>query len=195
MTGENWTVVFGDFLSYVIAGFSLTRKGTDWKYGAEANSLFNELLGEWAAETSKGIADCGWYDTLGTLYEEMALDGGVKGQRAQFFTPPAVADIIAGIIFNRPEEAARPYDPTCGSGRTLLAYLAKHPENACRAEDIDPTACRMCACNLLIHGFSGDVICHDTLLRGPDKFAYRVNAHFRRPLHPLAHVPHIERIM
>ncbi len=194
MTGENWTVVFGEFLRYVIAGFSVARRGIDWKFGENTNELFNDLLGEWAKESTRGIAAHGWCDVLGDLYESMSLDGGNQKQRAQFFTPSDVTDLMAGLS-DGVEDGGRPYDPTCGSGRTLLAYLAKFPSKTCRGEDIDPTACRMCTCNLLIHGFTGEVICHDVLLNGKVKFAYRINGHFRQSGHPLAHLPHIERIM
>ena len=36
------------------------------------------------------------------------------------------------------------------------------------AEDLDETCCKMCAVNIALHGWFGEVVCHDTLCE-PDK--------------------------
>lgn len=46
-------------------------------------------------------------------------------------------------------------DPTCGSGRLLLAYHARNPGNYLIGEDINRTCCLMTVCNMLIHGCVG----------------------------------------
>ena len=59
-------------------------------------------------------------------------------------------------------------DPTCGSGRLLLAYHVRNLGNYLVAEDISRTCCLMTVCNMLIHGCVGEVIQHDSLL--PEDF-------------------------
>ena len=59
-------------------------------------------------------------------------------------------------------------DPTCGSGRLLLAYHAHNPGNYLVGEDISRTCCMMTVCNMLMHGCVGEVIHHDSLV--PDSF-------------------------
>lgn len=191
-SGKNWTIVFGDFLRYVINGFSLRPEHFEWDYSPECSALFLALFGKWAEECHRGVVEHGWYDALGNLYENMSLDGGSQKQHAQFFTPAHLSELCSALAQH---SEGWVNDPTCGSGRLLLSYLAKHPDEPCRAEDIDPVACRMCVCNLLIHGFTGEVVCHDALKGQPVKFAYRVNGHFRTHGHVFANVPHIERIM
>ena len=41
-------------------------------------------------------------------------------------------------------------DPTCGSGRLLLAYHVRHLGNYLVAEDVSRTCCLMTVCNMLI---------------------------------------------
>ena len=63
-------------------------------------------------------------------------------------------------------------DPACGSARTLLAHFMKktHDNRALsglyyyEAADIDLPTCKMAACNMMIHGMQGKVVCQDQLL-------------------------------
>ena len=66
-------------------------------------------------------------------------------------------------------------DPTCGSGRTLLAFHVRHLGNYLVAEDIDRTCCLMTVCNFILHGVEGEVIWHNSL--EPDSFfeAWKTN--------------------
>ena len=66
-------------------------------------------------------------------------------------------------------------DPTCGSGRLLLAYHARNPGNYLIGEDINRTCCLMTVCNMLIHGCVGEVICHDSLNPGNFVDGWKVN--------------------
>ena len=62
-------------------------------------------------------------------------------------------------------------DPACGSARTLLAHFMKktHDNRALsglyyyEAADIDLPTCKMAACNMMIHGMQGRVVCQDQL--------------------------------
>ena len=62
-------------------------------------------------------------------------------------------------------------DPACGSARTLLAhFMRKTHDNPAlagkyfyEAADIDLPTCKMAACNMMIHGMQGRVVCQDQL--------------------------------
>lgn len=80
-------------------------------------------------------------------------------------------------------------DPTCGSGRLLLAYHARNPENYLIGEDINRTCCLMTVCNMLIHGCVGEVICHDSLNPGNFVDGWKVN-----PMLTWTGIPTIKRM-
>ena len=110
----------------------------------------------------------GIYDALGDLF--MALSSR-KGQQAQgqFFTPVHICDLM--VMCTETDEkktGQRINDPTCGSGRLLLAYHVRHLGNYLVAEDVNRTCCLMTICNMLIHGCVGEVIHHDSLC--PENF-------------------------
>ena len=89
--------------------------------------------------------------------------------QGQFFTPVHICDLM--VLCTQTEEkktGQRMGDPTCGSGRLLLAYHARNPGNYLIGEDINRTCCLMTVCNMLIHGCVGEVIHHDSL--SPDHF-------------------------
>lgn len=87
----------------------------------------------------------------------------------QFFTPPDICDLMV-LCTDSGETATgkRICDPTCGSGRLLLAYHVRHLGNYLVAEDVNRTCCLMTVCNMLVHGCIGEVIHHDSLF--PENF-------------------------
>lgn len=114
-----------------------------------------------------------WLDFFGELYETMYQSKGKASSLGQFFTPPSICDLMSNIVG---EEEKKPVvsDCACGSGRTLLSYMAKN--NFSRhayyvGEDLDTTSVKMCALNLMIHGAQGKVVRHDTL-RNPKTYDY-----------------------
>lgn len=113
-----------------------------------------------------------WLDFFGELYETMYQSKGKASSLGQFFTPPSLCDLMSNIVGE--EEKPVVSDCACGSGRTLLAYMAKN--NFSRhayyvGEDLDTTSVKMCALNLMIHGAQGKVVRHDTL-RNPTTYDY-----------------------
>ena len=80
-------------------------------------------------------------------------------------------------------------DPTCGSGRLLLAYHAHNPGNYLVGEDISRTCCMMTVCNMLVHGCVGEVICHDSLQPKAFTDGWKVNQAL-----PLTGIPSIRRM-
>ena len=89
--------------------------------------------------------------------------------QGQFFTPVHICDLM--VLCTQTEEkktGQRMGDPTCGSGRLLLAYHVRHLGNYLVAEDVNRTCCLMTVCNMLVHGCIGEVIHHDSLF--PENF-------------------------
>ena len=121
------------------------------------------------------IDSAGWYDPFGDLF--MITMGNKKGL-GQCFTPSCVCDVMSALTLQcEPQkEHCRGFgmcytvnDPTCGSGRLLLSAAAKLRRQYghkiyCVGSDIDSRCCKMTALNIMLHGFYGEVVCHDTLM-------------------------------
>ena len=117
----------------------------------------------WMDKVATAMEGGSWLDFFGGIYEEMYQSKGKASTLGQFYTPPALCDILA--YCTTPNEG-RVSDCACGSGRTLLASASA--SGFCRSnfyvgEDIDLTSVKMCALNLMIHGCRGRVVQHDTL--------------------------------
>lgn len=123
--------VFTDFLRYVIHGFSPGAPPLkDWRYKRQQNAAFMKMFAEWVRLMQKQLEAASWYDALGDLF--MALSSR-KGQQAQgqFFTPVHICDLM--VMCTETDEkktGQRINDPTCGSGRLLLAYHGKYSINS-----------------------------------------------------------------
>lgn len=115
-------------------------------------------------------------DILGELYEDLGLSSKCLGQ---FFTPKAVCDMMASLVFDKDaadkEIKEHGYvtvsDPACGSGRTLLAYLNAARENGISSDKIffhGGDISELCTCmtyvNLSLMGANAMVQNMDTLL-------------------------------
>lgn len=119
----------------------------------------------------------GWVDVFGELYEEMYQTKSKSSKLGQFFTPPSVCDVMAKIV-DEDKDKYVVNDPSCGSGRTLLAHFMcnKNINRYYIGEDIDVVSVKMCALNMMAHGMVGRVVQHDTL-RSPIEFnfGYEIN--------------------
>lgn len=169
--------VFNDFLTYIIHGFSPGAPPLqNWKYKRLQNMKFMEMLTGWVQLMASRIKDdTSWYDPFGDLYMALVSKSAQQSQ-GQFFTPVHICDLM--VLCTQTEEkmtGQRMGDPTCGSGRLLLAYHARNPENYLIGEDINRTCCLMTVCNMLIHGCVGEVICHDSLNPGNFVDGWKVN--------------------
>jgi len=139
------------------------------------------MYAEWVrvmGEQVKGEHD--WYDAWGELYEAIVVSNSRSSNTGQFFTPKSLCSLMAKIYAeNIPITGKRVSDPTCGSGRTLLAFHVRNLGNTLYAEDIDRTCCMMTVCNFLIHGCVGEVIWHDSLQPETYFGGWRVNENLR----------------
>ena len=182
--------VFNDLLRYIIHGFSPGAPPLqDWKYKRQQNMAFLEMTWEWVGIMQRQTALSGWFDAFGELHMAYCSKSGQQ-YLGQFFTPASICELM--VQCTRTEKGTtgkRISDPTCGSGRLLLAYHVHFPGNYLVGEDISRTCCMMTVCNMLIHGCVGEVICHDSLM--PDKFTdgWKVN-----PTLQFSGLPSIRRI-
>lgn len=165
--------VFDDTLRYIIWGFSLDGKPLEnWRYNKEQNSFFWEYLKEWHKVMEKQLRLHDWYDPFGDIYMSCVAGNCRQSDHGQFFTPMPICDLMAAINGNNREKKTgiTCSDPTCGSGRSLIAWHVRNLGNYLCAEDIDKTCCLMTCCNFIIHGCIGEVIWHDSL--NPDSYNY-----------------------
>ena len=154
--------VFNDFLRYVIHGFSPGAPPLmDWKYKRQQNRHFMEMLTGWIRLMQRELQSGGWFDAFGDLFMAISSKSG-RQVNGQFFTPPDICDLM--VLCTDSGETAigkRICDPTCGSGRLLLAYHVRHLGNYLVAEDVSRTCCLMTVCNMLVHGCIGEVMVDD----------------------------------
>ena len=130
--------VFNDFLRYVIHGFSPGAPPLmDWKYKRQQNRHFMEMLTGWIRLMQRELQSGGWFDAFGDLFMAISSKSG-RQVNGQFFTPPDICDLMV-LCTDSGETATgkRICDPTCGSGRLLLAYHARNPGNYLIGEDIN----------------------------------------------------------
>lgn len=169
--------VFNDFLAYIIHGFSPEAPPMhSWKYKRQQNAAFMKMVEEWIQLMNRKIRDdTDWFDPFGDLYMALASTG-TQQQQCQFFTPEHICDLMVMCSDGGEKKTGqRINDPTCGSGRLLLAYHVRHLGNYLIGEDINRTCCLMTVCNMLVHGCVGEVIWHDSL--NPQNFmgGWKVN--------------------
>lgn len=114
-------------------------------------------------------------DVLGNFYEQ----GFSKKNSGQFFTPYHICKLMAEITIgdNSHEAEQRILDPTCGSGRTILAAARKiGPGHEYYGIDIDHTCTKMTALNLFFNNvFNSEVMCADALKADDFRISYRIS--------------------
>lgn len=184
-----YEMALNDFLDFLLEFWTedALAGGPD-RYAAHIRNMaakdpaYTGLCLRWMADVTDAMDHGQWLDAFGTLYEEMYLLRGKAAKTGQFFTPQNVSDLCADIL-NNGVTKGKVNDPAAGSGRMLLAhYMAKSKfdHQAGRrfeyvAQDVDPTACKMCALNLMAHGLYGHVECRDTLTMSAPTVVYIIN--------------------
>lgn len=187
--GYEIQTVFNDLLRFIIHGFSPgTPPISNWKYKRQQNASFMEMTAEWTRIMQKQIGRSGWFDAFGELHMAYCSKPGQQAN-GQFFTPSHICELMVMCAAGKKETGQRMGDPTCGSGRLLLAYHAHNPGNYLVGEDISRTCCMMTVCNMLVHGCVGEVICHDSLQPKAFTDGWKVNQAL-----PLTGIPSIRRM-
>ena len=169
---HEYVIVFDDFLSAALNYFLLPgSEGFDVsvfkRYSKEENQMIGSLVHELIKVYDKQIVKAGkdWFDPLGEFYEVLS-SRGKKSALGQFFTPEPVVEFMSQINGDPEELTGKGYkisDPTCGSGRMLIAFHSRFPGNYTFGEDIDPICCKMTCLNMMVHGCEGEVIQHNAL--------------------------------
>ena len=149
-----------------------------WKYTREQNKTFFDLYKILISVFQKELKHKQWFDPFGDIYEGLIASRGRRNSNGQFFTPYSLCELMAEITYAPQIQKGKKClvsDPTCGSGRTLLAFHVRHLGNYLVAEDIDRTCCLMTVCNFILNGVEGEVIWHNIL--EPDSFfvAWKTN--------------------
>ncbi len=183
--------VFDDFLTMSIAACTqnlYTKKSwyeeeyleTIAKYkDSELRHEFPKAFAYLVTEMEELLGSSLGNDVLGDFFEQHISNG----RNGQFFTPAPICQFMASITHTDrvcdtgTTEPVRVLDPSCGSGRMLLAA---HKVNGQGHEyygiDIDRTCVKMTALNLFLNGvWNSEVMCANAL--SPEDFviAYRIS--------------------
>ena len=168
---------FCDFIISLFSTDSYKPEGFKPDVATPENNDYVTLVSIWCWMVAKEMEMGNSFDLFGQLYEQMFLLKSKASSNGQFFTPDSLCRLMADITEDDVEEKVsnigpvRVRDPACGSARTLLAHFMKktHDNPAIsgryyyEAADIDLPTCKMAACNMMIHGMQGKVVCQDQL--------------------------------
>jgi len=101
------------------------------------------------------------YDFFATIFEYLIKDynSDSGGKYAEYYTPHAVARIMAKILVNEPVQNATVYDPSAGSGTLLMTIAHTIGENNCTiySEDISQKSSNMLRLNLVLNNLSHSI--------------------------------------
>ncbi len=95
------------------------------------------------------------FDFFSTIFEYLIKDynkdGG--GKYAEYYTPHAVAKIMAAILVNKPVKNVTCYDPSAGSGTLLMNLAHAIGEDRCTiySQDISQKSSSMLRLNLILN--------------------------------------------
>jgi type I restriction-modification system DNA methylase subunit len=180
---------FDDFLTMALAavtqnpGTKLSWYEDDYlqvmeKYKTlEIRHEFPKAFASLITEMDDRVDSSSGNDVLGEFFEQHISNG----KNGQFFTPFPVCMMMASITCGgRPSienEVQRIIDPTCGSGRMLIASSRiLGPGQEYYGIDIDPTCIKMSALNLFLNGvWNSEVMCANALLPADFSFSYRTS--------------------
>lgn len=166
-----------DFIINLFSTDSYKPEGFKPDVATPENEDYIALVSIWCEMIAEEMEKGNSFDLFGHLYEQMFLLKSKASNNGQFFTPDSICRLMSYITDSENEEAEtkngliRVNDPACGSARTLLAHFMKktHDNHALagryyyEAADIDLPTCKMAACNIMIHGMRGRVVCQDQL--------------------------------
>jgi type I restriction enzyme M protein len=123
---------------------------------------FGYLLNEYTEITEKGV----WGDVLGDFFMQ-TNSGRAASKNGQFFTPIHICTMMAKMINDVSMGAIN--DPSCGSGRNLIAHAHAHFHTPGEKErlyigmDLDKRCVNMTALNMAIYGMNGLVVHMDSI--------------------------------
>ena len=168
---------FCDFIIRLFSTDSYNSGGFRPAIATTENRDYIMLVSRWCEMVADEMDNGSFFDLFGHLYEQMFLLKSKASSNGQFFTPDDLCRLMADITDSDVEEKesdrglVRVNDCACGSARTLIAHFMKktHDNHTLagryyyEAADIDLPTCKMAACNMMIHGMQGKVVCQDQL--------------------------------
>lgn len=163
---------FEDFLNITVATLSggemeqqylaVVQKHTKGKTGNRGCDSIAHMFGELVAQSEQTHNDI--KDLLGDLFQ-----GAITyGEAGQYLSPMPICRLMAQVTIGDAsvEEAVMKksvVDPTCGSGRMLLAVAEIHRNWEFVGQDIDRRCVQMTAINLALRNLYGYVIFGNSL--------------------------------
>lgn len=101
------------------------------------------------------------YDFFATIFEYLIKDYNTDsgGKYAEYYTPHAVARIMAQIMVPEPVKGAKVYDPSAGSGTLLMSIAHEIGEENCiiYSEDISQKSSNMLRLNLVLNNLTHSI--------------------------------------
>lgn len=101
------------------------------------------------------------YDFFATIFEYLIKDYNTDsgGKYAEYYTPHAVARIMAKIMVPGPVKGAKVYDPSAGSGTLLMSIAHEIGEENCTiySEDISQKSSNMLRLNLVLNNLTHSI--------------------------------------
>ncbi|MCD0471818.1 class I SAM-dependent DNA methyltransferase [Flavobacterium sp. JAS] len=101
------------------------------------------------------------YDFFATIFEYLIKDYNTDsgGKYAEYYTPHAVARIMAQIMVPGPVKGVKVYDPSAGSGTLLMSIAHEIGEENCTiySEDISQKSSNMLRLNLVLNNLTHSI--------------------------------------
>lgn len=101
------------------------------------------------------------YDFFATIFEYLIKDynSDSGGKYAEYYTPHAVARVMANILVSEEQKSVTVYDPSAGSGTLLMSLAHVIGTDRCTlySEDISQKSSDMMRLNLIINGLSHSI--------------------------------------
>src|SRR5690554_67276 len=95
------------------------------------------------------------FDFYATIFEYLIKDYNTNsgGKYAEYFTPHAVAKIMAAILVDKPDQDVTVYDPSAGSGTLLMNIAHAIGEDKCTiySQDISQKSSSLLRLNLILN--------------------------------------------
>lgn len=151
--------VFDDWLQIMVCSLSMGRKEelyfkTIKPYDRDELDLFAKAF----ASVIKQMTKNELLDPFGDFFQEHIS----KGYNSQYFTPEPICDLMVSMTLDAMTEK-KVNDPTCGSGRLLLAAARQNRKLYFVGQDISYTCCMMTLVNMCLNSMNGEVQHIDTL--------------------------------
>lgn len=123
-------------------------------------ALINKLFDFSFEESFEDYFD-GKYDFFKDIFEYLIKDynSDSGGKYAEYYTPNAVARIIATVLVQGDVKKAKCYDPSVGSGSLLMSLAHKIGEDRCTiySEDISQKSSTMLRLNLILNNLTHSI--------------------------------------